>query len=94
MAARYRVAGGADVVTRYQGFDRDFQRLRMPDLVREIRFWAACCADGFVGFADAVGQVMALAMALDAGWLSDDALLDLEHWVIDQTANLTAEQSP
>lgn len=59
----------------------------VPALVRAIQIEAALAAQGWAGFDDAVGDVMAIACLLGAGWLSSSEIDRFYHWIIGELAD-------
>lgn len=69
-------------------FDADYRRLVGPKLAKAVQAHAGLAADGLETFGEAVGAVMWLACGYGAGYLSPDALADLELWVSEQLAEV------
>lgn len=69
-------------------YDQDYRRKVRARLVRCIEARASFVRDGLEDFTEASGAVMTTAFQWGAGYLSAEALADLEHWVLDELARL------
>lgn len=72
----------------YIDYDRDFRRIIRPKLVRMIEVRVSFMCDGLEDFQEAFGATMNAAFEWGAGYLSAEALADLEHWVLDELVRL------
>lgn len=73
-------------------FDEDFRRMVTPRLVGAIQAEAAHILFGSYGFDEAIAEVMTIACRYGAAYLSDDAIVALRGWVVDQISNVLDEE--
>lgn len=69
-------------------YDQDYRREVRARLVRYLDVRASFVRAGLEDFTQASGAVMTTAFQWGAGYLSQEALADLEHWVLDELVRL------